>query len=92
VDESVIHFLKEFQLNSLFTNVNITFHDWNSGVWMLPFLTKVVPLFTSINCINIFTHVWNSKVRIMFEEEYAELAMPMLAAARILWAKSAFLF
>jgi hypothetical protein len=26
----------------------------------------------------------------MFEEEYAELAMPMLASARILWAGSDF--
>jgi hypothetical protein len=58
---------------------------------MLPFLTKVVPLFTSINCIDIF-HGYNSKVRLLLEEEYRESAMPMLASARILWAGSDFLF
>jgi hypothetical protein len=86
VDESAIDFLKEFQRNSLLTNVNIAFHPWNSSDWMLPFLTKVVPLFTSINCIDLYRHVWNSKIRIMLEEEYREEATPMLASARILWA------
>jgi hypothetical protein len=89
VDDSVIHFLKEFERNSLLTNVNITFHHF-SGDWMLAFLTKVVPLFTSINCLDIYGCVWNSNVRLLLEEEYREFTMPMLTSARILWAGSDF--
>jgi hypothetical protein len=77
LDESVLRFLEEFQQNSLFVNVNLIIYenDWDA---LLAFITKFVP--TSIHSIRIL----DSKVLLPIQNDYCELAMPMLTSTSVL--------
>jgi hypothetical protein len=57
---------------------------------MLTFLTQIRPLITGINSIEL-THLKDA-IDLFQNEEYAEMAMPMLASARVLYCRSVVVF
>jgi hypothetical protein len=81
-NESVLAFLQKFQQNSLLDNVNLCFYDCLNVLLQM----MTLPLFTNINSIEINRSV----VLDQLQSEYFELAIPMLASARILIAKLVF--
>jgi hypothetical protein len=87
LDESVITFLKEFQSNSLLTNVNLTFYEGDDSAIVSTILTKILPLFDGITSINIR----HAEVLTLLGDEYSQIAKPMLKSARFLVVWSAFL-
>jgi hypothetical protein len=67
------------------TNGNLYFFKCHADhPQLVNFLTNVVPLLTNIESINI---VNQTDLLDHFQNEYSELAMPMLTSARVLHAK-----
>jgi hypothetical protein len=81
-----ICFLQEFQRMSMFANANVCFtqhKDKFEATALLTFMTNLGPiLFTNINSIAIHS----SSILSLFtnNEQHSQLAMPMLASARVL--------
>jgi hypothetical protein len=83
--EPVVDFLRKFQENSLLTNVKLDFGYYEEIYWedILPTLTKIIPLISSIDSINfcalnVFDWFYEG------DEESKLLLMTMVAQAKFL--------
>jgi hypothetical protein len=77
--------MQQLAHNSLLANVNLDFTTMCNSTAMLTFLTQIRPLITGINSIDL-TRLKDAID--LFQNEYAEVAMPMLASARVLCGRS----
>jgi hypothetical protein len=82
-------FLKQFQINSLLSNVNLHFNRCNAED-VLAFLTKVLPMITSINSIKTLGATWTNNLLGLMENKFPSLSKRMLTSARVLNTWSAF--
>jgi hypothetical protein len=65
----------------LLENVNLQFYQYKFGA-VSASMANVLPFFTKINSIDVDTNMIA-----LFQNEYSELAMPMLTSARVLQAR-----
>jgi hypothetical protein len=73
--------LRQFQHNSLLEDVNITIYNSDQGK-LLALMASLLPLITSINSLDV---VRNMLHLFQNENEFSQLAQPMLASTRNLF-------
>jgi hypothetical protein len=88
-DSSTIGFLGEFQKNSLLSNVNLDFNRCNAED-VLAFLTKILPMITSINSIEALGRTSTNSLLGLLVNKFSSLSKTMLTSARVLNTWSAF--
>jgi hypothetical protein len=74
-------FLRQFQHNSLLENVNITIYNSDRGK-LLALMADLLPLITSINSLDVVTNMLRL---FQNENEFSQLAQPILASTRNLF-------
>jgi hypothetical protein len=84
-------FLEQFQMNSLFVNVNLDFYHCTADD-VLAFLTKILPMITSINSITAMGQTRTYNLLGLLENKFPSLSKRMLTSARVLNTWSADLF
>jgi hypothetical protein len=78
-----VDFLQEFQINSLLVNVNLDFHHCTADD-VLAFLTKILPMITSINSVTALGQTRTYNLLGLLENKFPSLSKRMLTSARIL--------
>jgi hypothetical protein len=78
-------------MNSLLSNVNLHFNRCNAED-VLAFLTKILPMITSINSIKALGQTRTNNLLGLLENKFPSLSKTMLTSARVLNTWSGFFY